>query len=217
MIIKSNIEKRGTIQLVFDDDTELKFPRNGIRAGLSWPQQEIPAYYVILGMEMLETSVSYSKSRLTLLTEREVCDLSLQTLFQSLGDDCTLTCCQDIYAQTNERFEEFASAFYEYERHNRMYGRLVPAYFPDNFDLGVSLIRDHLDKRLLQLPEDSILLEQLKQICREDLKDSPEKRFYAINALRHALSSFFRNQPVALVVSSRPKSPTTGPHGWMVV
>jgi hypothetical protein len=217
MIVNSKLNKTGTIQLVFDNDTVLRFPKDGIRAGLSWPQQEIPAYYVILGMEMRDASVSYSKSRLILLTEREVSDLSLEGFFQQLGDDCKLTCCQDIYAQVSDRLEEYSSAFYEYTKKISNLWQLFPAYFPDNFDLGVSLIRDHLDKRLLQLPEDSILLEQLKQIRREDLKDNPEKRFYAINALRHALSSFFRNQPVAPIPKSRPRWPTTGPHGWMAV
>jgi hypothetical protein len=147
-------------------------------------------------MEMTGDYVSYISSPLLLLCERQVDDLSLETLFRQLGDDCTVTCCQDIYGQTEESFAEYTDAFYEYERAKSMYGTLCPAHFPDNFDLGVSLIRDHSDKRLLELPKESILVEQLGQIRREDLKDNPDKRFYAINALRHAVAAFFRDPPV---------------------
>lgn len=214
-IVKNEISKKGITSLFFDNGDEKRFPWNGIRCGLSWPQNEVPAYYIILGMEMRGGDyVSYGASPLFLLCEREVSDLSLETLFRQLGDDCTVTCCQDIYAQTGESFVEYADSFYEYERHKSVYAGLCPAYFPDNFDLGVSLIRDHIDRRLLELPKESILVEQLGQIRREDLKDNPDKRFYAINALRYAVATFFRDPPV-VTQATLPEGDSHGEQSWM--
>ena len=214
-IVGNESQARGVTKLKFDDNTERRFSRRGIRCGLSWPWNEVPAFYVILGMEIEgDDHIHYGSNPLILLCERQVDDLSLETLFRQLGDDCTVACCSDIYAEAGGDSGEFADSFRSYG--GRMNADLCPAHFPDNFAVGVSLIKDHVDKRLLELPPESILAEQLRQIRREDLKDNPEKRFFAINALRHAVAAFFRNPPVRPRSDySRPDPGGHGPLAWM--
>ena len=89
---------------------------------------------------------------------------------------------------------------------------LFEAHDVDNFLLGVARIRDNYDSGTLIIPDDSIVFEQLRTIAKIDLEDSPEERFFAINALRHAIGSFHRH-PVKLYKHKPQNRPTT----WRVM
>jgi hypothetical protein len=175
---------------------------SAVRAGLSWPQGLAPAYYCILGEEFLgidEEGRREQKGKLKLFAEYEFPGISLNDFFAKLTDDCHLFCCDSIYTDytfIGDKFGDFAEAFYDYTRNNNIKrGSIQPAPFVDNFLLGVSTIQDWIGTKRLELPEDTIVHQQLKRITKPDLEESPEVTFYAINGLRFVVGAFDKDRP----------------------
>jgi hypothetical protein len=90
---------------------------------------------------------------------------------------------------------------------------LCDAFDVDNFLLGVSRIKGDIDKGDLVVPDDSLVFSQLLSITRQDLDNSPDEVFYAINALRHVVGSFYRHAPIVSPANRRRRPP----RNWRVL
>jgi hypothetical protein len=166
-----------------------------IRAGLSWPRGDMVAYHCILG----EIRAAHQhRGRLHLLAEREYPNLSIESIFDRLTDDLVLMKCQDVYTLTDEKlYTDYIEAYQAYMIEKKVNARLDQAPFADNFQLGILTVKDWLRMGRLELPEKSIVREQLKRISKYELdpKQKPERKYHAINGLRYVLAAFQKFVP----------------------
>jgi hypothetical protein len=170
-----------------------------IRAGLSWPTEEAPGYYCILG-ERYEDFLRFEgierRGELRLLAEYQYEGVSLSDLFARLTDDLAMLECQSIYTDTEEPFLGHVETFWEFRsKTGAKMGNLTQAPYAANWLLGVSWIQDWIRSRLLSIPETSAAYSQLKSIAKSDLAESPENRFFAVNALRYVVGAFHKYRP----------------------
>lgn len=170
-----------------------------IRAGLSWPTEAAPGYYCILGEQYQDVQRFEGLERrgeLLLLAEHEFAGISLNELFAKLTDDTSMLECRSIYTDTEEAFRGHVEAYWEFSyKAGVKAGNLTQAPYTGNFLLGVSWIQDWAKSGLLSIPETSLVYSQLKTISKADLAESPETRFYAINALRFVVGAFHKYRP----------------------
>jgi len=166
-----------------------------IRAGLSWPRADMMAYHCVVG----EIRAAHEhRGRLKLLTEREYPNVSIEIVFDRLTDDLTMTLCSDVYTLTDEKlYTDYIDAYQAYMIEKKVSARLDQAPFADNFQLGIYMINDWLRMGRLELPEKSIVREQLKRISKYELepKQHPERKYHAINGLRYVLAAFQKFVP----------------------
>lgn len=167
-----------------------------VMGGVSWHTAIAPAYYCIWGEEyrkgkIRDLDIEKEQMRLLMLAEGEFTDESLDDLFLAMTDDAVLYYCEDIYANKKKKFEGMASAYGDYQsERNINLGALWQAPYEKNFMLGLSLIKDWVNKGILKIPENTIIRKEMKSVTEEGLRTSPEKRFTAINALRFVVGGF---------------------------
>jgi hypothetical protein len=171
-----------------------------IRGGLSWPTAKGSAYFCVVGQEYIVVPLFAERAPAgprILLAEYESKALSLSKFYSQITDIAEQLMCREFYVNMPE--ERFACGFqndfdnFALQRHTRVY--LQNAYDADNFFLGVTRIKESIENGNLIIPEDSIVFAQLQSLTRADLENSPEEIFFAINALRHVIGSYYRNAP----------------------
>ena len=188
-----------TITDPFDSTTsEQKYVE--IRGGVSWPTAKGSAYFCVVGQEYIVPPLFAERAPAgprILLAEYESKALSLSKFYSQITDIAEQLMCSEFYVNMPE--ERFACGYqndfdnFALERHSEVW--LQHAYDADNFFLGVTRIRQSIDNGNLIIPEDSIVLDQLQSLTLPDLENSPEEIFFAINALRHVIGSYYRNAP----------------------
>ncbi|MFC1544980.1 hypothetical protein ACFL4X_02320 [Gemmatimonadota bacterium] len=220
-VVSSRKEKnRSIIHQVDQGNGNIQiFNYSSIKGGLSWPTAASPAYYCIWGETFLEhidtRSNNRSRGKLVLFAEKEFVAFSLKEFFLKLTDDTSLYLCEDVYTDLNEEFSGYEESFRNYaDKVKIKSGSLQQAPYSDNFLLGLSFIKDWHKSNSLDLPKDSILYRQLKKINVADLEDSPETKFYAINAFRYAIAAFEKYQTSHYIHSLKRRS-NPGADSWM--
>jgi hypothetical protein len=216
-IIKATEKKHHIVEheIREEDGSTRKIKYSGIRAGLCWPTIASPGYFCILGEEWRNVDkdeIRKNRGKLHLLAESESNSLSLNDLFSMLTEATEKLCCGYVHFEQEEEGKRsgFESAFWEYTReHDIKSSILSPAPYSDNMILGTSWIQDWSKAGLLNIQEHAIVFEQLKKISKADLEDQPEKKFYAVNGLRYAVSAFQEysphwSQPPYYVEETRP-------------
>ena len=182
-----------------------------IRGGISWPTVTSPAYYCIVAMT--DSGTHDDERRLVgdydLLAEYESDSLGLSNFYRKLSDAAEQYSCNDFYVDMPENRYEcgYVADFEKFQRGrgSKMYA--LEAYDVDNFMLGISRIRQSVDEGKLSIPEQSVLYEQLQSITKDDLQDKPEEKFYGVNALRHVIGSYYREQPRLYKPRIKPRPP----------
>ncbi len=198
--IKAEQTEHGIIVHEVDngDETE-KIRYSAIRAGLNWPVKGSPGYYCILGEEFVGRDIfkkEQPRGRITLLKELQASEPFLDVFFLPLTDDCTLFHCEKIYTDLTDEHEDDAQFYRDYKyKRNISLGNLEQAPYLGNFKLGISIIRSWIDEQILQIPQDTIVYDQLSQIAKMDLDASPETNYFAVNALRLGIGSFYKSAP----------------------
>jgi hypothetical protein len=167
-----------------------------IRGGLSWPTPSSSAYYCLFG-EVYERHRDYRnreiRGALMLLAEAEA--NTLDSLFDSLTGDALLLGCRTIYTDADR--ENYIEYFRDRMHDKEIYVSLDAAPFGGEFQVGVGIIEGWRRAGAFAsdaIPSDSILSDQLGRITDEDLGDSPEMRFHAINAFRYVVGGFEKNR-----------------------
>ena len=203
-IIKAERLKDGTIMHEIKEGEKTRQIRyQGIRAGISWdtvaPAISAPAYYCIVGQEW--TPKPYQgqekeKGVLRLISEYESPSLmDREKFFRRLTDDTTRFCCWSCYAdieseegEENPRENSLRNYVNEHEIHPAP--TMYQAPYVEDFLHGIQEINNLRGQGLIDIGKGPILLDQLKRIEEKDLTSIPEIRFYAVNSLRHVVTSF---------------------------
>lgn len=176
-----------SVIIQYEDGREERVSLLGVRCGLHWPMAGTPGLYILLGQ--LRKSDIMGINPLRLLKEVEVQIPS--ELFEKLMDDLGNFNCQEIFTDT-ERFRDYVLDFSKFKKQNRPNQRILlkRAPFFEDFSHGVFTIRGWIKKGTLIIPPNSLTYEQLKNISMKDLKNAPEERFHAIDALRFVIGAF---------------------------
>jgi hypothetical protein len=160
-----------------------------IRAGLAWPYQRKPGYWLIVGQR--EEKNVFGKYPLVLLDEGKAKDLS--KIFASITDAALRLKCEDVYVDMSEENEPYRHAFSRYcDEGNIRCVFLKPAPYVENFEYGVGLIRDYVKDKVLEIDRGSIVARQLGRIPESVLEENQIAEYYAVHALRFVLASFVK-------------------------
>jgi hypothetical protein len=98
---------------------------------------------------------------------------------------------EEIYTDTSIKCKGYVLDFTTFKKEKRPNQRIFlrSAPFYEDFSHGVFTIKGLVKKDRLIIPN-SIVYEQLKNIATKDLKENPEEKFFAVNALRFVIGSF---------------------------
>jgi len=205
-VIATKKHDDGSIELTcaVPDGTETKKRYAAIRGGITWPTATNPAYAIILGQEYSgifeQSKTGPPKGKKVLLAELTTSSLNLEdNFFSQIRDLSRKLLCEDFYYAVLPGIDLYDDGFYidfsAYCRRCTCSARLKAASDTDNVALGVSRIKQDLDRGDLEIPEDAIVHQEVSGFTREDLAESPENLNYAFNALRHVIGSFCRFPP----------------------
>lgn len=176
------------------------FRYSSIKVGAVWPNDPYPAYYVILAEEHVPTPYyegeKPKRGRLLVLSEFQTSNLDLSVFNSKLTDDLTLFHCDRIFTNTDEQYLSYEEGFKFYQnQHKIMFGRIEQAPYADNFRLAVSLIKEWKKSGTLIVPKGTVIREQFSQLEPDELPESPEEVYYAIQGLGYAVAAFFKFGP----------------------
>ena len=206
-IIRSEYGKNGTVvhhasSLTSTIQNETYFSR-AVRCGLTWPALEkgVPGYFCIFGEqwvpEMAREDRRGTRGKLILLSEHEHGKYSLLDFCKKLGEETARLCCDHIYATGDDDFEEETLLFNKYCWDQHIKGRLEAAPYWKKPGLAIGLVHDWQTKGLLEIPENTVLYEQMKRLQTVDLVDLREK-FFAASALCFVVGAFEVSQPYSM-------------------
>jgi hypothetical protein len=161
-----------------------------IRAGLVWPYQTQPGYWLILAQR--DEKNSFGKNPLILLDEGEAKDLG--KLFDSITDAAVRLKCEDVYVDMSEDNDCYRHEFSRYRNEGNIKRVFMgSAPYVENFDYGIGLIREYVKDEALEIDRDSTIARQLGQIPESVLEESQRDGYYAIHALRFVLGAFLKS------------------------
>jgi hypothetical protein len=203
-VVKTEKRNNGTIiHHVDEGETHpTQYEYVAVWGGLAWSAEKNPAYYCILGQELLsEEYRSHERlpGKIKFFAEFQAASvLSCHDFFLKLTDALVYYHCTEIYTLKDDEFySPYVSAYDDYLQEKKLSGvaHLENAPYADNFQGGLTIVNHWLQSGKLELPEGSIVRNQLKTIEDSDLADSPEKKFIAVNALRYVIGAFQKFQP----------------------
>jgi hypothetical protein len=157
-----------------------------IRVGVSWPTPNSPFYCCFLALKDEPTLTE--KKLLELLDEGK--SETMENFFERLTRNANRFLCELVVAdfKNNKGFEDSLLKFVR-EKNIKDIRRYDSSEFED-FDHGISLIRQYKKDSALAIRENTILLRQLQAMTPDDAKEKFEERFYAVAALCRVLGSF---------------------------
>ena len=201
---------RHIVHHVLNGDVEQTFRYVSVRAGVSFPSQEAPGAFVVIGQE-LDDKLEVAPTPLVLLDEAVFTGLSVDGFWDKVTDAVVLHDAKPIYFDTQD--EANLNAFQDYCNRKKLNIDYLGAPWPDNFFTGLSTANDWWSEGRLILDKTSQVRNQLKSITRADLKESPETKFPLVNALRHVLSGFRKYPPSKPLKLGMPMGMK---EGWML-
>jgi len=197
IIVKSSRTEEGIIIHELNNGDRKQYL--AVRGGLSWPlmaDKVLPACYCVVGEELINAAQRRENQRgkLILLSEHEAPEiLSLPTFFTKLTDDVRLLGCNTFYAVTMEfqgrDYSADTEVFRKFMYEKQIAVHLEEAPWADRPDLGINYINEWIKKGLLELPEGSLVRNQLRMVVAEKIDQLPQT-LNAVNALRFVVSGF---------------------------
>jgi hypothetical protein len=131
------------------------------------------------------------RGKLLLLSEGRSEKPYPQDLYRLLTDGCASFLGTSVYTDLGNEHEGNAALFREWMYENSSRVTLYDAPYRGNFAFGISIIGKWFDEGLLELPEDSLVRKQLKQLTAGDFEEGDvEVRYFAVNALRFVVAAF---------------------------
>lgn len=202
-VVKATRTEKGIIIHEHDDGTSKQYV--AVRGGISWPLMDgnLPGYYCILGEEHVEIThfegQESQRAKLILLNEDEALDvLALDWLYAKISDDVVRFGCDTFYTVTKELrgedYSGYAETFQKFMYEQQVEIGLEEAPWVDRPDLGMYHINSWRKKGLLELPEGSLVREQLRRVESSKVNQVPQV-FNAVNALRFVVCGFQKNKP----------------------
>jgi len=202
IVVKARRREDGIIVHQLDSGGEKQYL--AVRGGLSWPllaDKLSPAYFCIAGEELISVAQRRANERgkLILLSEYEASDiLSLRAFFTKLTDDVKLLECNIFYTVTKELqgedYSGHAETFRKFMYEKQAAVHLEDPPWVDRAYLGIFYLNEWMKKGLLELPEESLVRNQLKMVVAEKVNQLPQE-FNAVNALRFVVCGFEKYKP----------------------
>jgi len=161
----------------------------GARVGLEWPSPDnTGGYFCILAQK--DMKLITGQYPLKVVGEHKA--LTMNELFNKLFDEMGVYGCTEICTDMSRKHESFYQAMDEVRRKKRPKQeiRVKDAPYCSSFLHGVEMIKKWMrEVKGLEVPRESVIHSQLREIREGDLGDSSTK-FFAINALRYVLGEF---------------------------
>ena len=175
-----------SVTLKKPDGKQTTFFCRDIRGALVWPTLNSPGYYCIFA----QRNDSTPQGKLPLQLLGETVEELPKHIFQNLMKDAKRLGCYEFYNDYQDGNEELIRAFYEYSRYQRNANiKFTKAPFSKSFHIGILLIKEWVKNNALNIPNNTILRDQLKNIDTADLTEKPEEKFFAVNALRFIVAT----------------------------
>ncbi len=179
--------------LTIETDVEGKITKEyfrGCRVGLSWPSPDnTGGYYCILAQS--DKKLITGQYPLKIINDHKA--LGMNLLFDKLFDDMGVYGCTEICTDMSTKYQSFHQALDEYHRKKRpkQEVRLRDAPYCSNFLHGVEMIKKWMREiKGLEIPRESVIHSQLREIKESDLYGNASTKFFAIDALRYVLGEF---------------------------
>lgn len=171
-----------------EDEKKETSSLRGVRVGLSWPGPNAPGFFVLVGQSIKRDITGEYPLRLLKEGQEQI----PSELYEKMANEMGIFYTEEIYTDTSETFRSYVLNFTTFKRQERKRQQLFlkPAPFYQDFSHGLWTIRGRVSKDGIHIPKDSVTYNQLKSITSADLKQGPEERFFAINALRYVVGSF---------------------------
>lgn len=193
--------------------------------GLTWPTNESPGHFIVLGSEwdgkFHNPMGKNPKPSLYYLAEytQPDDDFSLETLLEKIKDIGFMLCCESWFGSDfHPREKQYRLDFQKYMFRTRkprdimVTFQTAPFCESESFFLGQQFITDFIKDDKLDVPEYSKAAQQASLINRGNIMPDPEKRFFALNSLRHVVSAFHTREFRPMVFKK-----DDGPKTWMGV
>ena len=169
-----------------DNKADVLFFAKDIRGALVWPTADSPAYYCILA----QRDHLNARGKLPLVFLAEFQSNLPKEIFQRLKKDARKYACGQFYNDFRKENGDLRELFYEFCRYQRIENiELIKAPLSGKLHIGAALIKQWLIDKALEIMGSTTLLSQLKMMQVTDLKQSPEAKFFAINALQMLIVS----------------------------
>jgi hypothetical protein len=188
-VVKGMRDLGGTVLLTLEDkegkQRELLF--SGIRCGISWPTDNCPGYFCVLGLLNAAKPGDPGSFLFLMEGEEEVGDV--------LAEKC-INVAKDLHFFeffTDRRKSEWMGFGANMDRVLRSHLgglKLSHVLFAENFTLGRDLIKRWGKNGALKIPDDSIVHAQLVGKEPQNITGPQENQLYAINALRYVALAF---------------------------
>jgi len=202
-VVKARRREDGIIVHQLDNGGEKQYL--AVRGGLSWPvmadKLSLPAYYCVVGEELISAAQRKANQRgkLILLSEYEAPDiLSLPAFFTKLTDDVKILECSTFYTVTEEfqgeDYSGHAETFRKFVYEKQAAVHLEDPAWVERADLGIFYINEWMRKGLLELPEGSLVRNQLRMVVAEKVNQLPQT-LNAVNAFRFVVCGFEKYKP----------------------
>jgi hypothetical protein len=214
IVVESRRTEEEIIIHKHDDGTSKQYL--AVRGGLSWPlaiDKVRPAYYCIFGEELISVAQRRENQRgkLIFLHEYENPDiLSLSEFFKDLTDYVKLLECNIFYTVTEifqgKDYRGYTEAFQKFVYDKQSQAHLEEAPWADEPILGMNYIKEWMKKGLLELPEGTLVRDELKKVMEEKVNQLPQT-LNAVNALRFVVCGFQKDKPNLATKDWRAKLP----------
>lgn len=184
-----------------------------VRGAVQWPTGEATGYYLIMGKRAEKNALG--QNALLFLGEGEA--FLPMDLYASFTDDISRLRAAVVYADTGKqgarRISGHYTDFYDYLSARGLNIDLTPAPSAQDKEYGVVLVREHMQKGLLELPRVRMttVLSQIRQM----VEGTDYDPFYAFHALRYLLAGFAKYQePVFAAWSDTRRREAVSAAGW---
>lgn len=216
--IKETIKQAGQYVIKYEDNKTPVFLAAKIAAGIAWPTAEKDGYFCIIASRADKEIVPGVETKpVAVLVEGE--HALLPALFDALAAQVQKVSCTTIYAQYNPavvnkpgfdgRNKAFVLAFNDYKRKRHLLSllRLQPPLISD-WLVGILTAQKWRVEKALNIPQGSIMHNQLKSMVITDRKPAEQDKFPAMMALICAMTPFVgdvaaRGQGLRKVVPSK--------------
>ena len=188
-----------------------------VRAGIAFTTDKSPFHLSVVAQHYIDPEIYADTSpAFDLLFECTDHGLDLESRHNKMADIANLYKC-DFYADLSGTNQDSVESYRHWKsKHGFEHGSLLEAPYAGNIRLGVEAIKSYVKSHSLDIPKHSPAFEQLSRITEADLAERDVMpRYYAVEALRHVMSSFKRNPGARRILTPRiPRN--TSPLGWMI-
>jgi hypothetical protein len=212
---KPTKQDRVVVTVVTEDGKKEQKEFSAVRAGLSLATPTAGGYWIVMGQEHRGGTrfdwQTPEPGKILFLEEHQSSSMFFPHILDSLTDAAARHLFHDVYLDYDEDEKQKTDevSFLRDLIYKKNLARPISfstAPFYKDFFFGISIINNFLECGLLELPDNCLAKEQLKQLKKADLKPGEgETKFEALNALRFVIGAFRKYEPSSGLPYSPPR------------